>query len=96
MRIDFQDDVVFHLNKLLTSPPEDKNKITIDEQMARDFYYSKLNTNLYSITNNHISKIHLIYFSNSIKIFLSSFKAAWMRLRWISLSMCHYFKFLEM
>ena len=54
MRIDFQDDVVFHLNKLLTSPPEDKNKITIDEQMARDYYYSKSNTHVNKITNNHI------------------------------------------
>jgi len=36
------DDVVFNLNKLLSLPPEDKNKITVDEQMARDYYYSCL------------------------------------------------------
>jgi len=36
------DDVIFHLNKLLSLPPEDKSKITADEQMARDYYYSCL------------------------------------------------------
>ena len=88
---------MFHLNKLLSSPPDDKNKTTVDEEMARNYYYSKLKTNLYSITNNHIKhKIHLIHFSNSNKIFLSLFKAAWMKLRWISLSTFHYFKFSKM
>ena len=34
-----QENVVFHLSKLLSLPPE--GDITADEKMARDFYYSK-------------------------------------------------------
>ena len=34
-----QENVVFHLSKLLSLPPE--GDITADEKMARDFYFSK-------------------------------------------------------
>ena len=34
-----QENVVFHLSKLLSLPP--KGDVTADEKMARDFYFSK-------------------------------------------------------
>ena len=37
----FKDNVIFHLNKLLSLPPTNDDKLTADEQMARDFYFSK-------------------------------------------------------